>query len=446
MSKSQFHLNLAAKKFETWLIKTLEKKMRGLLLILGIWSLASAYPQKNTHQDGSGLQTSISGSIGKFHSKLWPEITSHNPGNIIYSPLSLHLALTEAYIGAPQGSNTSSELESLLQLGSEDLSSSLDDYKKTINSVLEIPQQAQNYSSIRIVDRMYRAEDLNVKETFLDNLKNYFSSTVERVDFSESEEAAGKINQFVSDQTNGLIKDLFQAEDFDADTRFVLLNAIFFKGLWKNRFTGVGTSSFNVDPSRQVDYTSMSITDDFKVIRFDDLNSNILELPYKNGKTSMVVVLPDEDIDIRHVESRLEKIRMESMFEQLAAAEETPSVEVVFPEFEAIFDFSGDKSKEALMHLGVKSIFDKTNCDLSEISNEPIYVDQVAHKAVIRINRRGTEAAAASGVAGVLESLNIPSSEFIVDRPFLFFIIDQSHKLPLFAGRIVDPSGKYTLI
>ena len=420
--------------------------MRGLLLILGILSLSDAYPQKNTHQDGSRLQTSIGGSIAKFHNKLWPEISAHNPGNIIYSPLSLHQALTETYIGSPKGTDTSSELASLLQFGSEDLSSFLDSYKKKINSLLDIPQQARNYSSIRIVDRMYGAEDLNVKGKFLDILNNYFSSTVERVDFAKSGETADKINKFVSDQTNGLIKDLFQADDFNPDTRLVLLNAIYFKGLWKIAFNGAGTSSFNVDHSRQVDYKSMKITDDFKVIRNEDLRSKILELPYRDGKTSMVVVLPDENNDIRLVESRLEKIVMESMFEELTVADVTPRVEVVFPEFEATFDFSGDVSKEALRRLGVKSIFDKIDCDLSEISNEPIYVDQVAHKAVIRVDRRGTQAAAASGVVGVPESGTIALTEFIVDRPFLFFIIDQSNRLPLFAGRIVDPSGNYTLI
>ena len=420
--------------------------MRSLLLVLAIWNFSDAYPQKNTHQDGSGLQTSISASISKFHSKLWQKIVVHNPGNIIYSPLSLHLALTEAYIGAPKGSNTSSELESLLHLGSENLSSSLEKYKKTINSLLERPQQAQNYSSIRIVDRMYGAGDLNVKVNFLDTLKNYFSTTVERVNFAESGDTADKINQFVSDQTNGLIKDLFQADDFDADTRLVLLNAIYFKGAWKIRFFRGRTLSFKVDPSRQVDYTSMSIKDDFKLIRYDDLRSNILELPYKDGKTSMVVVLPDEDADIRQVESRLENIRMESMFEQLTAAEVTPKVEVVFPEFETTFDFSGDVAKEALRQLGVKSIFDQKDCDLSEISYVPIYVDQVAHKAVIKVDELGTEAAAASGIVLIKESFIEPSAEFIVDRPFLFFIIDESNKLPLFAGRIVDPTGTYSLI
>ena len=423
--------------------------MSALLLILGILSLSDAYPQKNTHQDGSRLQTSIGGSIAKFHNKLWPEISAHNPGNIIYSPLSLHQALTETYIGSPKGTDTSSELASLLQFGSEDLSSFLDSYKKTINSLLDIPLQAQQYSSIRIVDRMYSAEDLNVKEKFLDTLKNYFSSTVERVDFSESEEAAGKINKFVSDQTNGLIEEFFQADAFNSDTRLVLLNAIYFKGTWKIPFNtySTTTSLFNIDHLRQANYSAMAVEDDFKVIRFDNLRSNMLELPYKDGKTSMVVVLPDKDIDIGQVESRLEETGMEEMLEQLSATDITTRVKVVFPKLDVIFDFSGDVAKEALRHLGVKSIFVKTYCDLSEIADESIFVDQIAHKAVIRVDEGGTEAAAASGVVGVAYAAAIPTQNFfVVDRPFLVFIIDQSNKLPLFAGRIVDPSGTFSLV
>ena len=421
--------------------------MKSLLILIAFLGVSKAYPKKEEHQDDLGQQSSLSGSIGKFHTSLWPEMTFGNLGNIFYSPLSLHLALTVTFHGAPKGSNTSAELASLLKLTSANDVRYLNNYKKAISSILEIPQNIQKTNSIRIVNRIYGAEDLTLKKKYLNDLESYFASSVEPVDFSDSQTTAGKINQFVSNQTNGLIKELFKGDDFRSDTRLVLLNAIYFKGAWKIPFEhGSTTSLFNIDKSRHVNYSAMSIIDDFKVTRVDGLMSNILELPYEDGKTSMVIVLPDEDIDIRKVETQLSVFGMEALIDQLIAAAVTPTVEVIFPKFEVAFDFSGDAVKGALNRLGVLSLIEKNYCDLSEITDEPIYVDKIAHKAVLKVDEKGTEAAAATGVVAGLESAIIPSREFVVDRPFLVFIIDQSNKVPLFAGRIVDPSGTNSLI
>ena len=416
--------------------------MRAFVFLFGLCGYLNAFPQGNKHPTGLERRT-LSGSISEFNSQLWSKISSANQGNIFYSPLSLHLAITQIYLGSPKGSGTRSELASLLQLDPLDVTSVAANYHDVLQSLFD----TKNFNSTRIANRMYSKKGLNLKKNFLDTLERDFLSTIEETDFTRSVEAADKINQFVSNQTNELIKDLFQASDFDSGTLFVILNALYFKGAWKYPFKIGHTqiSTFHVDNARQTNYSAMSVLADFKVPHLATLGADILELPYDDGKTSMIVVLPDEGHDIRKVEQLLGKMGLESLIEQISVEKPTRDVNVVFPKFETAFDISGDKLEYTFKQLGVQTIFDPDLCNLSEITNGKLSITKIAHKAVIKVNEDGTEAAAVTGIVGGIFSVPRPSSHFVVNRPFLVFIVDISSKLPLFAGRIVDPSGDLSL-
>lgn len=428
--------------------------MSALLIFIGLLAFSNAYPQKvEDQQVGSNVKDGLSSTISKFHSSFWPVMTAREQGNIFYSPFSLYVAMSQLYFGSPKGSDTNSELASLLQLSAgegDDDTSYLNNFKQAIGSLLEGQEKDQSGSTIRIANRMYSAEGITLKKKFLDILDNYFSSTVEEVNFSKSQEAAEKINQFASDQTNGLINNVILPNSLSSDTKLVLMNAIYFKGTWKYKFNPGATriKVFHVDDTRQANYSAMAVTGKFKVSPSQELESEILELPYNDGKTSMIIVLPDTNSDIRKVENLLGNHGLESLIELVNVLDFTPDVNVVFPTFETAFDISSEELEHALKQLRVETIFNSSRCNLSEITNQKTFINKIGHKAVIKVNEEGSEAAAVASIYGFVSppspSFHIPK-HFIVDRPFLMFIVDSSSKLPLFAGRIVDPSGAFLL-
>ena len=422
-----------------------------ILLIIGLLAFSNACHQKREeHQVSLNEQSSLSDTISKFHSSLWTEMSASELGNIFYSPLSLHLLLSQIYFGSPKGSRTNSELASLLHLSTEksnDDTNYLSNYKQAIGSILQVQQQDQKSSTIRMANRMYSAQGTTLKKNFQDILENYFSSIIVEADFSRSEDSASKMNQFVSDQTNGLIKEVIPPSSLSSDTRLILINAIYFKGTWKYTFNLNDTTIevFHVDNSRKSNYSAMSGSGIFRAANVTNLESDIIELPYSDGKTSMIVVLPNEQSDIRKVENLLGNYGLDSLIEHVNDMPLMP-MKVVFPSYETAFDFSGEKLEDALRALRVETIFDSSLCNLSEITDQKTYINRIIHKAVIKINENGSEAAAVSALLVAKSSGPIVLKEFIVDRPFLMFIVDLSTKLPLFAGRIVDPSETFSLL
>ena len=155
----------------------------------------------------------------------------------------------------------------------------------------------------------------------------------------------------------------------------------------------------------------------------------------------MVIILPDDGVDVRRVEEKLVDVELGQIWEVLNSSYED-IVTVNLPKFEASHELGN--LENVLRNLGLVNLFDESLADLSRISNEErLVVSKVAHKAVIKVDEEGSEAAAASD-AGVA-TLSAPPS-FSVDRPFIFFIYDIDNGLPLFVGRIVDPNGEISLL
>jgi len=101
-------------------------------------AFTNAFPQQNLMQPGSNSLDNLGSAISKFHTKLWPEISSTELGNVFYSPVGLHAALSHIYSGSPKGSDTNSELASLLQVTTEEDNLSYPSkYQLAINSLLE---------------------------------------------------------------------------------------------------------------------------------------------------------------------------------------------------------------------------------------------------------------------------------------------------------------------
>jgi serpin B len=169
-----------------------------------------------------------------------------------------------------------------------------------------------------------------------------------------------------------------------------------------------------------------------------------LELPYKGGSLSMLVVLPDRVDGVAALEQSLTAASLDGIVTSLASTR----VVVSLPKFEV--DPPGSLPLgELLVKMGMSAAFDRQKADFTGIANpaspaDRLVIGQVFHKAFVKVDEKGTEAAAATAVmmmrAGAAPPKEKPA-EFKADHSFLFFIRDNASGMLLFMGRVADPAS-----
>lgn len=162
-------------------------------------------------------------------------------------------------------------------------------------------------SILSIVNQLYIKNGLQIKSSFRDVAVNQFKSGIESVDFSKSQAAASRINSFVESKTNDKIKNLFGPEDIAADTSMIIVNVIYFKGLWDIDFPIHRTlpGDFFTDETNKIQVDFMTESDGYRYAELNDLNSKVVELQYKRSNISFIVVLPNSRTGLPALESSL---------------------------------------------------------------------------------------------------------------------------------------------
>jgi len=290
---------------------------------------------------------------------------------------------------------------------------------------------------LSVANALWAQEGFPFRPAYTALVRSRYGAPVEPMDFlGDADGSRETINAWVEDATEDKIQDLLKPGMIDASTRLVLTNAIYFKGSWKTQFDPEDTEDgdFTRADGSVVEVPLMHRFTDTDQVRYTesaDLGAKLVELPYEGDDASMLVILPTGDRDLGAVEDALGA-------EALAAATERmwPSdVQLTLPRFEMTSEFDLGTT---LGDMGMASAFDPGSADFSGMSEESLAISSVVHKAFVKVDEAGTEAAAATAVA-VLESMSIPR-EFRADRPFLFLIRDGSGAI-LFIGRVEDPSA-----
>ncbi|CAL8109759.1 unnamed protein product [Orchesella dallaii] len=226
----------------------------------------------------------------------------------------------------------------------------------------------------------------------------------------------------------------------DASTRLVVVNGIYFKGMWEHRFNPKSTSKakFRTSETQQVDVDMMSIEEKFPYGKLPELEAEAIALPYKGGRLSMVIILPNAVNGLTKVQSSIGSLirgGKSLVKERLTVSDK---VHLQLPKFK--IEAAISNLKEVLQALGMKSMFSQTDADFGGIpsgKNPGLYVSSVIQKAFIEVNEEGTEAAGAVMMARSMP-LVIP---FEANRPFYFQIVDNANgDLILFSGHCIDPS------
>jgi len=367
-------------------------------------------------------------AINTFTFDIFREIHEGNEGNLFISPYSIFTALAMTYEGAK--GETADEMAAVLSV--EQDNESFHNYIKNLYEVLNTKNEDYNIST---ANALWVNENLQLLETYLKVIQDYYGGNATEVDYSNTTQAAAIINQWVENQTNGLIKDLITADVILPFTELILTNAIYFKGIWKTQFDPVNTTNrtFEISAGNSVETPTMNIIDTEDVFNYTETdNLQILELPYSSDDISMIIVLPkDNDLS-----STIDSIDSDMFSEWTEAMIETKA-DIYLPKYKVETSY---KLKEYLINMGMSIPF-TSSADFSGITGtKDLFISQVVHKAFIDVNEEGTEAAAATAVIMLKSSIG-GSSRIVLDcnHPFIYLIQHKQTGTILFMGSINDP-------
>ncbi|XP_033719657.1 serpin B6 isoform X1 [Delphinus delphis] len=370
---------------------------------------------------------------GTFALTLLKHLGEDSSQNVFISPISISSALAMVLMGA-QG-DTAAQMSQALSL-SRSSGGGGDVHQDFQNLLTEVNRTGTQYL-LRTANRLFGEKTYDFLPSFKDACRKFYQAEMEELDFiSAAEESRKHINTWVAQRTEGNIIDLLSPGSVDSMTSLVLVNAIYFKGNWENQFNQQLTKErpFKVSKNVEKPVQMMFKKSTFKMTYIEEISTKILVLPYVGSELNMIIMLPDENTDLKTVEKELtyEKF-VEWTRPDLLDEEE---VEVSLPRFKLreSYDLEG-----VLRALGVTDAFEGARADFSAMSAQSnLCLSRVVHKAFVEVDEQGTEAAAATAAVLMLRCARI-TPRFCADHPFLFFIQHSKTRGLLFCGRLSCP-------
>ncbi|KAH9366563.1 hypothetical protein HPB48_020998 [Haemaphysalis longicornis] len=366
----------------------------------------------------------VTDASNQFAFRLLQEIPASSNVNLFFSPYSVSTALAMTYLGAK--GDTQEELHESLGYSSVGLTS---DHVPSAHAQHAHALRAPSNSTLRIANAMVVAEHYDVNAEYLGVLNQSFDADCRGANLAD-ELSRKNVNDWVKNKTEGKIEELL-SEPLPPDTKLVLLNAIYFKGLWDTPFNANITTPapFYNGGSEPVTVNMMIHEVRAPYANHEATQADVADLPYAGLDYSMTIVLPRE-------RSGAEALRQKMtwpVFQDMLSHLQPETLALALPRFKLEGTY---KLKQPISQLGVTKLFDEQQADLSGIGgSRDLFVHDIVHKAVVEVNEEGSEAAGASGVLVATKSLS-ESPQFIVDHPFLFFIRNTKTGDVLFAGQV----------
>ncbi|OCT68273.1 hypothetical protein XELAEV_18039571mg [Xenopus laevis] len=369
--------------------------------------------------------SNVSQMISDFGFNLYRKIANKHDDNIFFSPFSVSLGLSSLLLGT-RGNTYDQLLHGLNynRFKEQENPYLLPELLKTIKEKI-----AQNEELVLNIGSLsFLHETFSMKEEFINLTKTYFDMEYEFIDFHSSK-AKNEINAHVEKLTKGLISNFY---DFlDPQTKLLLLDYIFFKGKWQYPFNPALTEedTFFIDKYNSVTVPMMYKSDKVASLLDKDLSCTVFKLPYR-GNAHMLIIKPEKEGDFGILEDHLTKELIDSWLAKM----QSRKTDIFFPKFKLDQKY---KLKSSLNELGIKELF-TGRANLTDLTEERnLLLTEVTQQAIIDVNERGTEAAAAAGAEIIAYSLPLTIR---VNRPFLFLIYEEAFQSLLFIGRVTNPT------
>lgn len=360
--------------------------------------------------------------------------------NLVISPTSILVAMAMLHEGSTGA--TRDEIASLFGRASEssfarqlgELLAKLTQQRILDDRVLELIDEGEPEFRISPANSIWLQEGYEFRRAFEELVRSYLSGTVRTIDMIGNPASAAKeVNEWIDQATNGRIHAMVSANNFSPLSRFLVCNALYFKATWMVPFGPPIPGEFHLLDGSTVD--AQMIRGGGRGKRYAIAKHHwAVELSYANDDVAMVVIVPSEggSAPLRAMENQLPTVLEELSFKSFGSFDT-----FTIPAFSVSskLDISGH-----LRDVGIEKLFSK-EAELSGISDaRPLWVDIILHGASIEVNRYGTEASAVT-IAVLFGALPPPQTlDLVVDRPFIFMVIDKPTDTVLFLGRVADPT------
>jgi serpin B len=362
------------------------------------------------------------------------------PGaNLFFSPFSIRTALGMTYAGAR--GETAAQLREALHFPPTG-----EALHNAFSQIIRQLTASGGEYELELANSLWGQDGAPLQTAYVDLIARYYGGALNLVDFQRAADAAcARINRWVEDRTRQRIRDIIPSGGLDADTRLVLVNAVYFKGKWVLPFWKPATRGepFYLEGSGQVRAKLMH--EWVQIRHLQARGYQAVDLNYRGDDLSMLVLLPDRKNGLPD----LEKAFSAQMVTDCDTRMRVRLIELYLPRFK--LTCATADLHPALNVLGVTHAFDRSLADLSGIDGrqppheEALFISAVLHKAFAEVDEEGTEAAAATVVGlapTAAKGFNRPPPIpiFRADHPFLFAIRERKSGAILFLGRIADPT------
>ena len=413
--------------------------MRCLNACLLLFTLIVTYVSARSKGTVNNLTPSIlkfTNGFTRYHSL--PNVVGRR--DLVWSPLSLYEAMLMVHEGAD--GETATELQRLTHLKTKE-----EHREWSLAYLTDLDSSKENRQwniSVKIANRLFADDDFDLDKEFQSNMKKFFHSDVELLDFAKPEASASRVNDWISNQTNQMIKDVLKPGDINPMLRLMMVNALHFKGGWAKTFDADLTEkeNFTLSNGKKLEVSMMHQTTHFSYYHDKKHQAQWINLPYKsNNRFVLTLALPDPSVELRALEKKVATGRvLEGIFDKLDNRSFVPTrVQLALPKFR--IESSLDMIEHFQNLYKIKSPFDAERADFSLMSasrSKDLYISKILHKAVIDVDEAGTEASAVTVIQMLSRSgmfLHEEPIRLFFNRPFLFYLRDVNMKVPLFVGR-----------
>lgn len=361
-------------------------------------------------------ETDFNAVYGTFSGKLLQNLYK-NGENILISPLSVMTALAMTENGA--AGDTLEQFEKTFGVGADTMNTLLSAYLKNLPS--------SEKSRLVFADSLWIRENAfdALEKDFIDGNKDLYDAEVREAAFDN--ETVGQINDWCKENTDGMIDRLL--DSIPEAAVMYLINALSFDAEWMDKYPPeqVGEREFtNADGSKV--RVQMMYGEEGTLIDTDKAEGFMK--PYYGGDYSFAAVLPKNGASADELAASLDGQALADLLKNTQRA----TVITAMPKFQS--DYS-NSLVDALKAMGVTDAFEAERADFSGMgklrSGMPVFVSEVLHKTAITVNEQGTRAAAVTAVE-MNEGAAMPTREIVLDRPFVYMIVDNATRLPIFLG------------
>jgi serpin B len=345
--------------------------------------------------------------------------------NTLISPLSVLLALSMTANGAD--GVTLSEMESVLGGGA--------DITKLNEFLFSYVQELYSGegSKLGIANSIWMKDNnsFSVKEEFLQTNKAYYGADIFKSAFDDS--TLTDINNWVNNNTDGLIEEII--DEISEDAVMFLINAIIFDAEWERVYyeNNIHSRDFTAY-NGEIQSVQMMYASEWQFI--SDKKATGFIKPYKGNHYSFAALLPNEGVSIDDYVGSLTGGELIKTLENVQQTE----VRTVLPKFSFDYDLSMNGVLEA---MGIEQAFMPDKADLSKLGlseKGDLFISEVKHKTFIEVDELGTKAGAVTMVEIKANGVFSEPKAVILDRPFVFMLIDNNQNLPIFIG-VVNSVG-----